>query len=222
MKQKQKDTFSHSEGDAYFERNHSAYDQRNYSENDPVIQAIDQCLDNLANDGSGLGLSLLEIGSGEGKRLQWLQDNRSIECFGVEPSTKAVELAVERGVKATKGTADNLPLENSKFDFVVFGFCLYLCDREDLFKIALEADRVLKEQGWLIIYDFFAGGQVVKPYHHLEGVRTYKMDYRKLWDWHPSYTCYAHQIFAHGTSRLCDDQDEWVATSILRKTPLNE
>lgn len=90
-------------------------------------------------------LSLLEVGCGEAKRLQWLQNNRSIECFGVELSTRAVELAVEVVMKATKGTADNLLF--GKFDFVIFGFFLYLCDREDFFRIALEADRVLKETG---------------------------------------------------------------------------
>ena len=217
MNQKQKDKFSASEGDAWFERNHAAVGQRNYNEHDSIIQAIDHCLYDLINNDLGGGLSLLEVGSGEGKRLQWLQENRFIKCFGVEPSTKAVELAVERGVKAITGTADNLPFEEQKFDFVVFGFCLYLCDREDLFRIALEADRVLKETGWLIINDFFAVTPIDKPYHHLEGVRSYKMDYRKLWDWHPSYECYSHQISCHGTSSLCDDPEEWVATSVLRK-----
>ena len=106
---------------------------------------------------------MLEVGYGEAKRLEWLQENRTIECFGVEPSTKAVDLAIKRGVKATKGTADDLPFEKQKFNFVVFGFCLYLCDREDLFRIALESDRVLQKTGWLIIYDFFAVKPIDKP-----------------------------------------------------------
>jgi ubiquinone/menaquinone biosynthesis C-methylase UbiE len=220
MNQKQKDKFSVSEGDAWFERNHAAFDQLNYNESDPVIQAVDQCLFNQTNNDLSGQLSLLEVGCGEAKRLEWLQENRSIECFGVEPSTKAVDLAIKRGVKATKGTADDLPFEKQKFNFVVFGFCLYLCDREDLFRIALEADRVLQKTGWLIIHDFFAVKPIDKPYHHLEGVRSYKMDYRKLWDWHSSYMCYSHQIHCHGTANSCDDPDQWVATSILRKTQL--
>jgi len=145
MKQKQKDTFIASEADAWFDRNHEAISRRNYNESDPVIQAVDHCLVNGVKDVQGGGLTLLEVGCGEGKRLQWLQENRAVKCSGIEPSSKAVELATSRGVDAAKGTADSLPFSNDLFDFVVFGFCLYLCDREDLFKIAYKADRVLKK-----------------------------------------------------------------------------
>ena len=214
MNQKQKDTFFATEGDAWFERNHLAISRHHYNENDPIIKAVDHCLVKANTDG---GITLLEVGCGEGKRLQWLQENRILQCSGVEPSSKAVELATSRGVHAVKGTADSLPFADHQFDFVVFGFCLYLCDREDLFKIAYEADRVLKKTGWLIIHDFFSMMPMDKSYHHLEGIRSYKMDYRKLWDWNPFYTCYSQQISCHGTSSHCDDPDEWVATSVLRK-----
>lgn len=216
MSKKQKDLFSESEGNAWFERNRVAVERRDYNASDPVIHAVDHCLSNLTNNDFE-GLSLLEVGCGEGKRLRWLQANRSLECFGVEPASKAVELAIESGVKVVRGTADTLPFEEQKFDIVVFGFCLYLCDRDDLFKIALEADRVLKKKSWLIVHDFFSDAPVDKPYHHLEGVKSYKMDYRKLWEWHPYYMCYAHEIFGHGTARHSDVSDEWVSTSILRK-----
>ena len=77
MNQEQKDRFSASEGDAWFERNHAAIEQRNFNENDSVIQTIDQCLFNLANNDLKVGLSLLEVGCGEGKRFQWSQEKRS-------------------------------------------------------------------------------------------------------------------------------------------------
>lgn len=217
MNQNQKDTFSTSEGDAWYERNHVAVNQRNYGENDAVIRAIDQCISILKNDALGERLSLLEIGCGEGKRLQWLQENKSLECFGIEPSTKAVKAAVQRGVHATKGTADDLPFEKQKFDFVVFGFCLYLCDREDLFQIAHEADRVLKKTGWLIIHDFYSNEPIALPYHHLDGMKSFKMDYRKLWDWNPAYTCFSHKLGHHSRPNFTDDRCEWVAVSVLRK-----
>lgn len=218
MKNKQKNIFIASEGDAWFDRNHETVNRRNYDCTDPIVQAVDHCLENSvkSRQNSG-GLTLLEIGCGEGRRLQWLQEKRKLQCSGVEPSPKAVMLAKSRGIEAENGTADDLPFLDGIFDFVVFGFCLYLCDREDLFKIAHEADRVLKKTGWLIIHDFFSNTLTDKPYHHLEGIRSYKMDYRKLWDWNPHYECYSHQISCHGTSLLCDDPDEWVATSILRK-----
>ena len=43
------------------------------------------------------------------------------------------------------------------FDMIILGFCLYLCDRNKLFKIASEVDRVLKENSYLVIIDFYPG-----------------------------------------------------------------
>ena len=65
-------------------------------------------------------------------------------------------LASTKMVQVVQGAADQLYFESQTFDFVVFGFCLYLCDRDDLFEIAKEAHRVLKPTGWLVIHDFFA------------------------------------------------------------------
>lgn len=45
------------------------------------------------------------------------------------------------------------------------------------------------------------------------------MDYRKLFDWHPAYTCYNHEISHHSTEQPTDDKDEWVAVSVLRRYP---
>lgn len=156
---------------------------------------------------------MLEVGCGEGKRLHWITENLGLQCYGVEPSEKAVAIARTRTVQVIQGTADRLDFENQTFDFVVFGFCLYLCDRDDLLQIAKEAHRVLKPNGWLVIHDFFAETPVARDYHHLPGLFSYKMDYRKLFDWHPDYTCFSHTIGAHGANTYTDDQNEWVATS---------
>lgn len=215
MAKKQKEIFLETEGDAWFERNHQAIENRVYGDDDPVVCAINSCL----GDEGGLSGQLLEVGCGEGKRLEWIQQNTSLNCFGVDPSRKAVSLAQKRGVQAVQSTADILPYDDQSFDFIVFGFCLYLCDREDLFQIAAEADRVLKANSWLIINDFFASVPNRRDYHHRSGIYSHKMDYRQLFDWHPSYTCFSHQIGEHGQGRFTDDPNEWVATSILRKHP---
>lgn len=219
MTEKQKDVFLKSEGDAWFDRNHLAINKYQFGEDDRVIRAIDLCLQSSMD--SGASRKLLEIGCGEGGRLQWLSECRGIECSGVDPSEKAVCLARERGLDAIKGTADQLPFGDNEFDFVVFGFCLYLCDRDDLFSISKEADRVLRDSGWLIIMDFFADAPIKRPYHHLSGVYSYKMDYRKLWDWHPAYTCFSHTVTHHVSSEFCDDINEWVAVSVLRKRTMS-
>lgn len=211
----QKIIFLNEEGDAWFQRNHEVVQNRSTDRDDPVVDAINKLLPSVPN--SGNGARLLEIGCGEGKRLAWLAQNLLIDCHGVEPSALAVAAAKDAGVKAVRGTADVLRYERGMFDIVVFGFCLYLCDREDLFKIAQECDRVLKPEGWVVIQDFFAPTPIRRAYHHREGVFTYKMDYRKLFDWHPAYTCFAHELSHHASHEFTDDPQEWIALSVLRK-----
>lgn len=214
----QKTTFLNEEGDAWFKRNHRAIQERTIDRSDRVVDAVSKLLPLIPN--TEPGKTLLEIGCGEGKRLAWFGENLRLECHGIEPSAVAVAAARAAGVKVMRGTADALPYETGMFDIVVFGFCLYLCDREDLFKIAQECDRVLKPDGWVVIHDFFAPAPIRCAYHHREGLYSYKMDYRKLFDWHPAYTCFSHELSHHVLHELTDDPQEWVATSVLRKKTL--
>jgi len=206
----QKDTFLNSEGDAWFERNHQALMHRKF-EDDPVVQALNKIPSKMR------GGRLLEIGCGEGRRLTWLAEKLQMHVHGIEPSAKAVASARQFGLDVVLGTAERLPYESGTFDVVVFGFCLYLCDREDLFRIACEADRVIAERGWLIIHDFFSPEPMHRDYHHKAGISSYKMDYRNLFAWHPGYTCFSHEVRQHSSQAMTDDRQEWTATSILRK-----
>lgn len=219
MKKKQKDVFLDSEANAWFERNHAVIQKKNFGKDDPIVQAIYSCMD--ADSQEVGGGKLLEVGCGEGKRLHWITENLNLQCYGVDPSKKAVSVARKKTVHVIQGTADQLDFEDQSFDFLVFGFCLYLCDREDLFRIASEAHRVLKPNSWLVVHDFFADKPVANEYSHFPGISSYKMDYRKLFDWHPDYACFFHSIKAHGLSAYTDDQDEWVSTSIIRKKGKN-
>ena len=212
---KQKDIFLESEANQWFERNHSAIQKREFGKNDPIVQSICECL-NADPEKRGKGM-LLEVGCGEAKRLHWISRNLDLQCFGLEPSQKAVSFGSTNEVPVIQGTADKLEFENESFDFLVYGFCLYLCDRIDLFQIAKEAHRVLKPHGWLIIHDFFSETPYARDYHHLPGIFSYKMDYRSLFVWHPDYSCYAHSIHKHCDNVFTDQQDDWVATSIIRK-----
>jgi ubiquinone/menaquinone biosynthesis C-methylase UbiE len=160
---------------------------------------------------------LLEIGCGDGGRLSWLNKYKGLNCSGIDPSAKAVKIANDKGVQSIIGTADKLPFKNNEFDIVIFGFCLYLCDVEDLFQISQEADRVLKKTGWIIIHDFYSKSSITNKYKHCDGVNSHKMDYRKLFDWHPAYTCYSHEIKHHVHIEFTDEVNEWVGLSILRK-----
>ena len=208
---KQKDIFIESEGNAWLQRNAAAQAARTLPQDDEVLVKI------LGLPAPAEGASLLEIGFGDATRLHWLKENTAYACHGIEPSTDAVAAAKRRGLDAVQGTADALPFPDSSFDVLIFGFCLYLADREDLFRIASEADRVLKNPGWLVIRDFYSVAPQKREYHHRSGMFSHKMDYRTLFSWNPGYTCQSHEVSHHSTHSFTDDTAQWVATSVLRK-----
>jgi len=214
---KQKDIFLQTEGDAWSQRNQKCVAQRKLPDGDAILREILD-LPLLGKEG-GEPLRVLEVGCGDGRRLSWLQTNMNMECFGIEPSAQAVAIACDRGIDVRQGTADKLPFADNTFDIVIFGFCLYLCDRSDLFLIAAEADRVLRSPAWLLILDFFSPVSRSRAYHHKPGVLSFKMDYRMLFTWHPDYECMTHKVRHHLKSICTDDSEEWVGLSVIRKYP---
>ena len=208
----QRDTFLSGEADSWFLRNRQALEKRNWASEDSLLGEL------LKLD-LPRSTRILEIGCGDGSRLKELVRVKEWECFGLDPSAQAVDAAIEKGVKAQRGTADRLVWDDSYFDIVVFGFCLYLCDREDLFKISCEADRVLRSPGWLGIVDFYSPNYVKRPYAHKDDVYSYKMDYRTLFSWHPFYECYSHRVISHSSLEYTDEPNDWVGVSLLRKLP---
>jgi ubiquinone/menaquinone biosynthesis C-methylase UbiE len=198
----QKETFIEGEGDRWHERNSGGLN------NDLVLPTIQR---------NGLRVSdVLEIGSGDGSRL--LQIKAAFphaNVAGVDPSQKAVNEAAA-GTSLRVATADALPYENDSFNLVIFGFCLYLCDRADLFKIAAEADRVLRDYGAMIVYDFHPPLPYRNPYKHVEGIFSYKMDHSRMFSWNPAYQIISQDVFPHpGTTSM--NPDNRVGITVMRK-----
>ena len=206
-----KTLFLESEGNAWFERNREKRKNFVYPDDDRILLEILN-LQNLPEQAN-----ILEVGCAGGERLSWLESSKQYKCQGIEPSSNAVLSACSSGADVVQGTADSLPFEDESFDVLIFGFCLYLCDRTDLFKIAFEADRVLKAPGWIIIEDFFSEKPKSNPYHHYEGLTSFKMDYRRLFTWHPWYTCTKHEICKNGEFTFTDESNEWMSVSLIRK-----
>ncbi len=205
---KQKNLFLNTEADAWYNRNKDNLKLVG----DPILEA---CEPIFSTDTIS---SILEIGCGNGLRFERLFKSTGAKVYGLDPSPMAISIAKKNGFVAEVGTADRLPWPDSSMDLVIFGFCLYLCDREDLFKISSEADCVLRNPGWLIILDFHSRDQVIHPYKHLEGVNSYKMDYSKAFTWNPGYTTYNQTITGHANpGKFVDDPNEWISTTTIRK-----
>lgn len=210
---KQKEIFLKREGNSWYSRNKDKLAARKLPDEDAILREILE----LPQIEGERHLKVLEIGCGDGARLAWLKKNVKADCYGIEPSADAVLAATARGVNVVQGVADELPFESKSFDIVIFGFCLYLCDREDLFKIAYEADRVLRNSAWLIIMDFYSLMSRSRIYHHSTDIQTYKMNYSKMFQWHPNYTLLTQKVRHHGFAKYTSDPEEWVAVAVLRK-----
>jgi len=203
----QKEIFSTGEGNRYYERNKNKLTS---PDKDPIIQSIAQ-----------LELSpkkVLEIGCSNGWRLHSLRQIYKSDCWGIDPSAEAIKQgrAEFREINLERGTADALPYENQIFDMIIYGFCLYLCDRSDLFKIAYEADRVLMELGNIVIYDFFSPLPYKNRYAHYEGLYSYKMNYANLFLWNPAYILKYQKIFPHPPLKN-GTVDDLVSVMIIEK-----
>lgn len=205
----QSDIFFEGEGDKWFDRNASI--SAPSQKDDPVIEFIEK--QELHPT------SILEIGCANGHRLEALRTRFNAACTGVDVSEKAINegsrLFPELDLKVAK--AGDTQLDSEAYDLVIFGFCLYLCDRHDLFKIAYEADRLLRSDGYIVIYDFHTPTPYKNQYAHLEGLFSYKMDHSKLFTWHPQYTLFAMDMITHSDRSLRKNTDERVAISLLYK-----
>ncbi|WP_194481656.1 class I SAM-dependent methyltransferase [Bradyrhizobium sp. CCBAU 53338] len=133
--------------------------------------------------------SVLEIGCANGYRVARICDRFAARGFGIEPSSQAVADGRSRypSLSLEIGTADRLPFADGQFDLVIFGFCLYLVDPRLHLRCVAEADRVLADGGVLAIYDFIEPVPYHNRYSHLEGVRSYKMEFSRYFLASPAY-----------------------------------
>lgn len=186
----QKDIFKKSEGDAWFERNAGHTKE----------------VDKVTSKAIALKpKSVLEIGCSDGWRLSMIKNATGAKCMGIDPSSKAIEHGKSKYTDITlaTGTADDFSVE--KFDLIIFGFCLYLCDRQDLFQIATNCDNMLNDNGNIIIQDFKTPYAYCNQYSHYTGIKSYKMDYSKLFTWNPAYTLVNSEIIPHSDNDFSID-----------------
>ena len=180
----QSQNFLKGEGDKWFER----CDHRYFLEDGDVKRFQRKLLANWCISKKDKINKILEIGAGNGFPLALLSNMLDAECIGIEPSQKAVREwnkrreNTEGGLKTKLqvGISSQLPFEEDHFDMVIFGHCLCMFDRKDLYKSIAEADRVLRDGGFLAIGDFDPSTINSNEYAHIKGMRTYKNDYSKI------------------------------------------
>ena len=86
----------------------------------------------------------VEIGVGTGRFAEPLGIK-----IGVEPSKRMREIAQKRGIKVLDGVAEELPFDDSQFDFALI--VTTVCFVDDINRALLEAHRIISHGGFLII-----------------------------------------------------------------------
>ena len=162
---------------------------------------------------------VLEIGCANGWRLNSLKHTPTwskTSFVGIDPSKEAIESGSKEflGIQLLQGVADALPMEDSSVDILVYGFCLYLCDPSDYFRITTEANRVVREGGMVVIFDFFAETPYRNKYGHAENMYSHKMNFSRLFTASPCY-----QLMLEDFSYMGDqiNPDNKLVVHMLRK-----
>lgn len=174
---KQSKIFLTKEGDNYFNRN----------KNKPFIK--DNLFFEIKKYHSKKKIKkLIEIGCGQGHRLNLLNKELKINCYGIDPSSKAIKSNRNSNIIIKKGTADKVNFKSNYFDVVAFGFCLYLVDTNELHKVFSETQRIMKKNSLIFIYDFFSKDSKIFRYKHNLKIKVHKYDFSKIFTWHPDFT----------------------------------
>ena len=208
--------FLNGEGDAWYSRN---LENSNTSQESIDVTFICSTL----NSHKLQIRNILEIGCSSGLKVKTLSEKFNAFGYGIDPSNAAItsagkyQEASDGKLEFVTGVATDLPYEDNKFDLVFFGFCLYLVPPNEIFKAITEADRVLKNGGFLAILDFDYGRLKINPYKHADGIYSYKNNYPALF----TATGYFHQVskwsFSQISSTFTEDRDERISIEILYK-----
>lgn len=211
-KNKQSNIFSKTEGNEWFRRNQKSLENKNGFYETEAIKRVLGCFKDSIN-------SICEVGCGNGAKLSILCDFFNASGFGIDPSKEAIDSGAKAysNINLKEGNAASLPFNDNEFDLIYFGFCLYLVDRGDIYQAISEADRVLKNGGFLVILDFDPKIRHKRQYHHKEGIFSYKTSYADFFLSSGHYYLVAKDSFSHKGNYFSLESDERVSISILYK-----
>jgi SAM-dependent methyltransferase len=211
----QDDVFTSFEGDRWFARNRTALNEFNAAADLPLklMDLYDLCPERVA-----------EIGAANGFRLAAIRARTGAAVVAVEPSAEAVRAGKRSfpSVGFVRGTATSVPLRGS-FDLVIVNFVFHWIDRAGLLAAVAEVDRLVREEGYLLIGDFQPSNLLRVRYHHLSGDQlfTYKQNYAATFLasglYHPVALLTGH----HASKKLdpAAAEQERIGTWLLRKAP---
>ena len=150
--------------------------------------------------------------------MNLLNKELKINCYGIEPSKKAIQNNKNNNIKIKKGTADKINFKSNCFDAVVFGFCLYLVDINELHKVFAETQRIMKKNSLIFIYDFFSKNSKILKYKHNLKIKVHKYDFSKIFTWHPDFTLIKTKKFYMNNKKI---PNNLLSISVIKKNKSN-
>lgn len=125
----------------------------------------------------GLKGKLLDIGTGSGKMIQIISNEKGISCVGVDKN--AAMLAEAKKKLTTVNTElieivpnEKLPFENNSFDYITICSVLFHLEKENMDLMLKDAQRLLKEKGKIIILTPTGKGNVLKLTKHFFSIKN--------------------------------------------------
>ena len=203
--------FADGEADSFFKRNLAPLEEAQSYE--PILLLSDW-LKPFKNEID----NILEIGCGNGQRLNTIVEGLSAKGFGVEPSKEAVNY-ISKNLKLLKvkvGFGDNVPFTTA-FDLVHLGFFLYMVDRQYYMRCISEADRLVKFGGFLSIIDFETPYPYSNKYSHKDGVYSHKQNNSDVFVASGLYSIVNKFHFSHKKFYFDKDVNERVSLTLLYK-----
>lgn len=206
-----KNIFDDDEANAYFRRNRKKSGEK---QTDKPVSLLCDWLMPFKDDIT----EILDIGCGNGHKLNQLSEVINAPGYGVEPSTEAVQYISNHFPLLTVrvGYADNIPFSRD-FSLVHLGFFLYLIERKKYLRCVSEVDRLVKVGGFLSIIDFETPYPYSKKYAYKDGIYSHKQNNSDVFIASNLYSVVNKYHFSHENFFFDKEINERVSLTLLYK-----
>ena len=157
--------------------------------------------------------SVLDVGCGTAVNLAHVTDLLGAQqAVGIEPNKHTVEAlrtshSEDPRLSFRTASAHRLPFDTDSFDLVICWSVLHWVGRDNYLQALGELTRVTKT--WLLVMDFVGAKPFRVPYHHHNGVYTYKM-------------VFTEPLLSSGILELVDERRWWEPEAGGPRVPITE